>query len=405
MITKKYRKISGDIIFNLISTCIPIATIQLIILPLVASKVGGNKYGLIITVISLVSLLSTPLGNALNNVRLIQNHEYCEKGLNGDFNIVLICSIVFNGVILAICSSTLVTDLLLLDIVLISLNGVLNVLREYLIVAFRLKLAYKNILFNNVFLCLGYIIGYILFLLSGFWQLIYISGGILSLGYIISRSDLYKEPLTKTRNFSKTLKKYLILILATFLYNMISYADKLMLFPLLGPQTVSVYYSATVFSKIMIMGITPISSVMLSYLAKMKSLNYRHFFRLLWTLSGLGIAFYVISIIFSRPILSYLYPQWVNQSLEIIKITSATAVFSAIDIMINPIVLRFCNIYWQLIIATLNIIVYILATLFLYQVMGFKGFCFGILLASIINVIMKVVVYIRRSKQNVLCER
>lgn len=278
MITKKYRKISGDIIFNLISTCIPIATIQLIILPLVASKVGGNKYGLIITVISLVSLLSTPLGNALNNVRLIQNHEYCEKGLNGDFNIVLICSIVFNGVILAICSSTLVTDLLLLDIVLISLNGVLNVLREYLIVAFRLKLAYKNILFNNVFLCLGYIIGYILFLLSGFWQLIYISGGILSLGYIISRSDLYKEPLTKTRNFSKTLKKYLILILATFLYNMISYADKLMLFPLLGPQTVSVYYSATVFSKIMIMGITPISSVMLSYLAKMKSLNYRHFF-------------------------------------------------------------------------------------------------------------------------------
>lgn len=57
-------------------------------------------------------------------------------------------------------------------------------------------------------------------------------------------------------------------MISNVLARAINYADKILLYPLLGGTMVSVYYAATVFSKVVSLAITPINSVALSYLSK-----------------------------------------------------------------------------------------------------------------------------------------
>ena len=63
--------------------------------------------------------------------------------------------------------------------------------------------------------------------------------------------------------------------------SIVKYADRLILYPLLGGVAVSIYYSATIISKLISLAVTPLSTVILSYFSKMESLKRRTFYVML----------------------------------------------------------------------------------------------------------------------------
>lgn len=154
-------------------------------------------------------------------------------------------------------------------------------------------------------------------------------------------------------------------------------ADKILLYPLLGGTMVSVYYAATVFSKVVSLAITPINSVALSYLSKINKKTNSLF---KWTyivgivVCGIG---YIMTIILSRPVLSILYPKYVDAAMQYIWITSGTIVVSVLTSMITPFVLRFFDIKWQIWINGITTIMYIIISLSLLKLGGLMGFCVG----------------------------
>ena len=79
------KKLILDFILNIIATALPIFVIQLIILPLV-NKYSTNEYGLIITYVSLFTVISQPLGGALDNIKLLTVKQYESIEEKGDFN-------------------------------------------------------------------------------------------------------------------------------------------------------------------------------------------------------------------------------------------------------------------------------------------------------------------------------
>src|SRR5699024_10949378 len=97
--------------------------------------------------------------------------------------------------------------------------------REYYVVSFRLKLNFKNILYNNVFLAIGYIIGTIIYILIGYWEVIYLLGFIFSIVFIIKKSKLLGESFKKTKLFKRTFTDATMLYLANILKNLINHAD------------------------------------------------------------------------------------------------------------------------------------------------------------------------------------
>lgn len=373
---------------------IPIAILQFVSLPFLGFQLGDEEYGKVVTLISLYTLLSFPFGNVLNNIRLLYNEEYKRERTSGDFNFLLSTSLFISTLMMIVGITYYVENFSILHLISILLISGLNLLREYLIVTFRLDLDFKAILYNNYFLGTGYIYGTYLFYLTGKWQFIFLLGYSFSLLYILRKSDLILEPLVITKLFKKTTSNTVILLLSSLLNNLLNYADKLLIFPLLGPKAVSIYYTSTLIGKIMSMVITPINGVVLSYIAKYESFSTKRFLSILVAMGIVGIFGYIFSILISPFFLHLLYPSWATESLYYIFVTTATAIVGLMGSVVQPFVLKFTHMKWQLLITSSNVIVYVFFSILLFQQYELMGFCIGILISNVYQLVLLVVIFV-----------
>jgi O-antigen/teichoic acid export membrane protein len=396
------KKFFIDSLLNIVATSIPILILQVITLPIVGSVLGDKQYGLVVTLISLFTLLSLPFGNVLNNLRLLVNKEYKEQEIIGDFNFLLVGNIIISSIAIVFGTIYYQGDFSLINVLLMIVIASLNILREYLLVSFRISLNYKRILTNNLILGFGYLIGTLLFYFTEYWQIIFILGSGSSLFYILNNSKLLTESFKITKLFKKTLYKNFVLFLTSFLKTILSYADKLMLFPLLGPTAVSVYYTATIVGKIILMIITPVNGVVLSYLTQTEKIGLHKFINIMSITGVVGVIGYFITIFVSPPLIYLLYPKWAEESLTLIYVTSANAIIGVMSSVVQPFLLRFNNINWQFFISGTDVIIYIIFAYFFYNLYGLLGFCIGILVANIIRFIITIFIYIFFNKHQTI---
>ena len=150
-----------------------------------------------------------------------------------------------------------------------------------MIVTFRLELNFKGIVINNIIMVVGYVVGLVLYSFTLYWQYVYILGISFSLIYIIKHSDIITEKIRITPLFKRHLVELLFLIFASLINNLLNYADRIIIYPLIGGTAVSIYYASTLFGKIVSTAISPLNSVALSYLAKKNILKKELFIKTL----------------------------------------------------------------------------------------------------------------------------
>lgn len=382
------RKMFIDAGLSIAASAIPIATLQLILLPLLGQQLPNeNEYGLIITLIGVMSVATQTFG-PLNNVRLLLNQEYADTKECGDFNILLVLFAFAGALCTVIGSAIFFTSLNVIHIMLLSMATALNVINGYLLVAFRLEINYVRIFIGNTALCVGYFIGYGLFLISGYWEWIYVIAPLFSILYVIKHSRLIAEPFRFTPLLKKTFRQSLVLILAGCLGSLLSYIDRLVLFPLIGGAALSVYYASTILGKAISMGITPIAGVMLSYFAGMKRISRRNITLAIGTAGVVGAVGYLVCIVISPMLLKMLYPQWAEEALKLIAITSLTAVVEMVCSVASPIILKFRDIRWQIAIYSFYLVVYVGISLCGLRFYDLIGFCVGALLSTFLKLIV-----------------
>ena len=146
------------------------------------------------------------------------------------------------------------------------------------------------------------------------------------------------------------------------------------------------------------MALTPLNSFLLSQLAKKKELSRGVFGQIMLFTCGMGFVGYWICIIVAKPLLGLLYPQWIAQSMKYIYVTTLAAIISAISTVLNPIVLKFCNMNWQIVINGVCFVVYLIISLALLKLFGLMGFCIGNVIANGIMLLLMVIAYQRTYK-------
>lgn len=397
MFKHQIKGILGNMLLNTFAAAVPGLILQMIVLPFLARTLGATHYGLLITLLSVLNLIPATLGNSLNNIKLLYRKKYEDEHVKGDFQIILltecIVSIVF--VVLFACFYTRnFPDFSFVNYLLLAVFAVLWILREYYIVAFMLDIRYDCILINNIIMGAGFLLGIGLYHISGLWELVYILGYASSLGYIFLKTDLWKERLTKTHLFKYICKENIIYVLACLLYRVTSYADKMLLFPIIGGALLSVYHTATLSGKIISMVITPVSGVMLAYLSKMNnSRGERSFHQILKIGSVVCLAVYFVCLLVSRPILGLLYPQFVEKAMLYIPVTTATVITGVMISLLNPFVLRYLSMTWQFVINIINVTAYIALAFVMMHFWGLWGFCMGCMIASFLKLLTIIVIY------------
>lgn len=389
------RKIAIDMILNIGGTAIPTLLLQLVILPLLAAKIESDQYGLAITIIAFITLISSATGSMLNNIRLIYDAYYKEKGYDGDYNIILVVLGVLNALLITLFSIIYDSNYTFYSLILTIIITLSWYLLEYLIVAFRLKINYKAILYTHLLKTIGYFVGYALFCVTRCWQMIYVVGNLFGLTYIVIKSDLLLEPYRITPAFKITINQGTKLLIANFFSYILTYADKFLVFPVLGGTMVAIYSTSCTLGKVISLAISPVNSVSLTYLAKMKKRRNDYFKYAFMIGTGFCLCGYFICIIISKPILSLIYPQFVDEAVKYIWITTGTAVINAMISIINPFILRFFDMKWQMVLTGITATLYIILCVLLASFYGLIGFCYGTMITAIIKAILTIIIYNR----------
>lgn len=381
-----------DSALNVVAVALPTAALQLLVFPMAAAGLDSDSYGLLTTVFALMNLVPGTLGLALCNIRLLYNSNYAYKGVAGDFPLLLRSSCLLAAVPIA--------GVLLFygvreaaNLIFALLTTCIWLMREYYGVAFRIRLDFKAVLICNVGLAVGYLAGYALFRVSTCWGVILLTGQLVSLALILSRTDLWKDPATKTELYSKVRTDVVQFSAAAFLSRCISYSDRVLLFPMIGGHLVSVYYVSTLIGKMLSMVITPLNTVLLSYISRGRTKPVKLFALLL--ASGLILASvgFVVVLLIAEPVLKVLYPQFVDEAMVYLPISSAAALVYSVSTVVNSFLVRFYDMSWQTRINALLLGVYVIFAYGGYLLGGLMGFCVGYLAVNVLQLLIIVCVF------------
>ena len=384
-VTDKKKRVATDMLINLVGTGLPLVALQLIVYPIVARQIDADSYGRMQSLVSVIFLISGTLGGALSTTRLIHQYDYDEKGRIGDFSVLNLCSIGVVAVATPIVIYFYLGEVDLYELILITVISVLNYAELYYEVGLRLKLNYRKIFINKLIGAIGYLIGFLIFRWTVDWHYIFISAYLLQTLYCVSSTELYREPVQKTDIFADTTRSYGNITIASAFNKSLTYFDKILLHPLLGGEAVSVYFAANIFGKLIMQVLEPITNVVLSYLSKEKKVS-----RSIWGMTiSIGIGFcatmYILCLLVSRFVLSILYPQFVDEAMKLIPVSTLSLCVSSFVNIIHPLALKTIKTNRQIVISGAGLACYIILALTLYKPYGLMGCCIALLVSYIIK--------------------
>ncbi|EZH65912.1 hypothetical protein DH09_13865 [Bacillaceae bacterium JMAK1] len=391
---RKVGKYIKDSSFNIAATAIQLGILQIIIFPTINRNLEQEEFGVIITLVGMINLIGLVFGLSLNNVKLIMYKEYKDKGVSGDFLMLLIKGILYGivtfSIILLFFSEIIDLSLVFVLIIIV----MLNILKNYLLAYYRINLNYKNIFMQSLIYSISLCIGLLIFGVK--WELIILFAEFCTVMFLILTTSISKEPLYKTNLWRTTRNNYIQLSFAIMLSSSAKYMDRLVILPFLGPINVAIYFASTVIPKMISIGVTPISTMLLSYLVRLdRKFAGRYFLIALSSSIVLSIIAYFMLIIITPFTINVLYPDLVIQTMEYYKLAILASVLNLVFELIRPIILRFCATSWQIIIQSIELIIYLVALIIFIPNYGLSGFFYAAILAILVKLITAILLGIK----------
>lgn len=381
-ILKKGKKTAGDFILRISSSVLTTLANQVVLLPLLAYIFDAEEYGLILTLFGIKNIISGTLGNSLYSTRLIVNNRYEEEGKIGDFNLLITISAILSAVVVAVVAFFIkgvhpVIWLLLMPVVMI------YTLNAYFTVWYPVKLQFKKSFVHSMVVSVGTIIGAGLVYITKLWPLAYLASGIAGLCFILAKTKIFQEGFKKTDLMGTTAGKWGVLMLTTLLVNVITYLDRLILYPLLGAEAVSTFSTASYFGKALSVVAMPVASVMLGYYAQR---NFKMNTKRFWMINGVClvmlVAFTGFSLLLGKPVTGLLFPKLIDDAAPYVFIANVSCAVAALVQIIQSAAMRYAKTYWQLVIQIVYFVIYFGVGLILIKTNGLMGFCIASLIAN-----------------------
>lgn len=395
---KSLKTISSDVVLNLLASLVSTGVMQLVLYPVLAKKMGDECYGEMLTIMGIVNIIVLSIGNNLCNARIVVNEQYKKEGIVGDFQILIGIGILLSTLVILLLNVYFSWSfLLLIGLIFVT---VLSVAKSYYLVIYRIDINYKKNLYANIFMAIGYIIG--AFILIDFlqWPWVFAFASLTGLVYIGISSNIIREPIIKTKLFKSSSKVALFLLVSGIVGNVTMYLDRFIVYPILGGSSVSYYTVASFFAKSLSLILLPITTVLLSYIAADKITITRKRFLAINGVLLLGtILFLVLSVTIGKYITGLLYPTIIGDSQQYILMASIGVVIGIATSFNGIIVLAKAPSFWQVVLSTVNLIVYFISCYILVKAEGLYGLCYGVIITNVFMFIVNYLVgnyYIKR---------
>lgn len=377
-----------DFGLNTIAFGIYITMQQLIIMPML-SKESDVLFSKIIFFISIFNIITSVIGDELGNTRLVRASTYKDKNFHGDFHVIILGLI---GICLAICVSlNFFVKINWVELLFYILITVLGILRYFSMSYYKMKQRFTEILIVNSLYCLGSTAGIYVGLKEGLLIAPFILGEILSCVYVvlaILRDKDQKITFKITPELPNSIRVYGQLGIVSIISNFMAYLDRIIIYLMLGPTAMAVYYSASTMSKMICLVVNPISVVIL---AKLTGVSDTGKFKIVSAVIKLIIPSFLIFLVGSV-ILSYfgvklLYPNYFDDAVDLLLPIGIATSLSLISFLLKPVIMRFSSIKELLIVQILYAVIFCICMYFFSTWWGIMGYawasCFAQLFQSL----------------------
>ncbi|MGM9970425.1 MAG: hypothetical protein ACI35S_08530, partial [Anaeroplasma sp.] len=348
MLGKERIKPLLNLIYSILGLVVFNGIIQFILYPFLNKKMGDASFGVVLTMLSMISMLSSSIGVSVNSSRMTYVYEKDSK--NGDFNLILI---LFNILGIGILTIFLIVSNLIdfYTIIFLNLLMILTSFRYYADVEYRKSLNFFSFFIFYLIIGIGYCLGCLIYLLIPIWEISMILGELLALIFVGLKGNIFKSFFKKSPHFKKILLLSISLFIGEFLSAAILNADRVLLYFFIDSTAVTTFYVASLVGKIVAMVTVPLNGVIMGYLSRYTSKIDNKFVSIYMLMVFLlGAVALGCCLIASPIIIKLLYPGTYNLCEPIIFYAALSQVVFFCSNLALTLVIKFMNSRWQLII-------------------------------------------------------
>lgn len=385
-----------NVVWNFAGSMLSTVMLQLCVYPIIARQYSEENYGNIIFIMGIINIIILTIGNALGDIRLTRDSKYADASEMGDFNVIITIGVAFAGIITLLVfgafgevfNTTSLGVLITLPIV-----SMLGTLCSYLLSYFRLRLQFKEGVIESLLVSLGYIIGIVLGFLVDVWTLPFLISYVFADAYLIYKTEAFKEGFKRTSLCRGTIAEYLSLSLSYLIKSGMTYVDRFVITPLLGAATLSVFTVSSTFGKSASIAIQPVANVALGYYAQKDfKMTVKKYWLTNITTILFGVLFYGVSLLLSAPFICFFYPDYIDSAIKYIPISNIAVILTAVAAMVQPALLKYCRMAWQLVIQVVYGIIVVCLSFVLIPYFNLIGFCYALIAANICKLLIMLLV-------------
>ena len=341
---KQAKKFLGDVICSISAIVLLNGVLQLVVYPLISRRISSEAFGNVLYIQALLSIFAASLGSALNNTRLVMRSR--EGICSGDFfQSLLVLSFPALLAVLLLSFRHLESQI---NLILLVVLFFLTACKNYTDVEYRLSLQYHRYFLYYAVSTVGYLVGLGAFQKSGNWLLVFLVGEAAALFFGLYKGTVYRAPFQHSPWRSKVLKNTFCLGASYMFYNAVVNLDRVMLTYVMGGESVTIYYVASLMGKMIALVVGPLNSVAISYLSKDQGLTQKKLFALCGAAVLLGGCFYVAAQIATPLYVRVMYPTLYEQAVPLSFAANLAQILCFSGSLILTMVLTVCSAKWQL---------------------------------------------------------
>lgn len=391
---KKAPKLAGDLIYTILATVVLTASLQLIVYPLINHFQGKHVTDNILYFIGIIYIVPQAIGGSLGNVRLMMRKE-CDV-TNRDFIPLLT---ILSAISALICGAIgFLKNFDLVFAIAFGIFSIMYLLRMYLSVEFRLDLKFKQYFFYFLAISIGYLIGYGIYLLTDIWLFIFIVGEAIALIYSFVWGKMFRND-GLSGNRRKITKPLVILLLSSIVRDCVNQFDKVVLTHVGAEGMVTEYHVVSLISKTIMMLVSPINTLIISYLTvKDSTLSKKQLVKFTGIALVCGAVFYIGCIIGTPIFVWFFYRNLYDAVMPYNLIVNLGVILGFISTMFMSILLTQGKEAIQMAIQCIWGAAYIVAAFYFVPLYGLWGIAQVTLVANALKLIISILFVFKDKK-------
>ncbi|MCR5566909.1 MAG: hypothetical protein K6F61_08650 [Clostridiales bacterium] len=382
------RRLLSDSAWSIAGLALMNMTAQFAVYPVWNRVLGNEAYGRILYLIAGMNILAISMGVACNYARMKASAE--GKTENRPYSSVLLaasCSMIPWCLLVALFAGQGGPDPA--ETALLIPLGAAVMWRFYADVEYRLSLNYKGFFAYYLAVSAGYGAGVGLFLWLKLWPLALLPGELLGIALVYWRGTVLKRIPAENPPADKAAVRMIMTLLTTeVIGSLILNGDRLLLNWLVNAIAVTVYYQASLAGKITALVTTPLNSVLIGYLSRVKGGLTKQMMNRVTAAAVIVLPVAsALCTAASHLLIRIFYPLNYDLVSPYFLMASVAHVACFVSSVAATVLLRFCKtgyqLYINLVYAGLFIVLCIPGTL-LWQV---EGLCAGMMTAGLLKLV------------------